>query len=163
MVAVVAPQPGRIRAMIEADLPEVVQVEQRAYSWPWTHGIFRDCMRAGYPGWVYVRGGHIVGFVLVSAVAGEGHILNLCVSPDVRREGVGRALIDRVIQEAPAHEVQELFLEVRPSNKAAQGLYREAGFERVGRRRGYYPAAGGREDALVLARFVEPEEDSRGA
>ncbi|RLK51202.1 [SSU ribosomal protein S18P]-alanine acetyltransferase [Alkalispirillum mobile] len=161
MVAVVAPQPGRIRDMIEADLPEVLQVEQRAYSWPWTYGIFRDCLRAGYPGWVCVCSGHIVGFVLVAAAAGEGHILNLCVSPDRRREGVGRALIDRVIQEAPAHEVQELFLEVRPSNKAAQALYRSVGFEQVGRRRGYYPAAGGREDALVLARLIE--EDGRGA
>ncbi|ABI55907.1 [SSU ribosomal protein S18P]-alanine acetyltransferase [Alkalilimnicola ehrlichii MLHE-1] len=155
MVAVVAPRPGRIRAMIEADLPEVVQVEQRSYSWPWSYGIFRDCLRAGYPGWVYVRGGHIVGFVLISAVAGEGHILNLCVSPEVRREGVGQALLERVIADAPTFEVQELFLEVRPSNKGAQALYRSAGFERIGRRRGYYPATGGREDALVLARLIE--------
>ncbi|RMD78948.1 MAG: GNAT family N-acetyltransferase, partial [Gammaproteobacteria bacterium] len=71
--------------------------------------------------------------------------------PERRRRGHGGYLLRRLIQIAGRLGARTLFLEVRPSNAAALALYRRLGFEEVGRRRGYYPAMEGREDALVLA------------
>lgn len=140
-----------LRPMAEADLAEVARIEAAAYEFPWTLGIFRDCLRAGYHGWVLARPGAIYGYGMLSIAAGEAHLLNLCIDPTRQREGHGRRLLARLIDLARWHRAERIFLEVRPSNAAAIRLYHEAGFNEIGRRPNYYPARGGREDALVLA------------
>ena len=139
-----------IRTMRDADVDEVIGIERASYQFPWTEGIFRDCLRVSYLCRVAVQGQHIVGYAVMSMGAGEAHILNLCVREESRREGVGRQLIRYLLDQAEAAGMLEAFLEVRPSNAIAMRLYQSLGFGQIGTRRGYYQAVGGREDAAVL-------------
>lgn len=141
-----------MRPMRGEDVPEVMRVEELAYPFPWTEGIFLDCMRIGYCCWVVEWVGEIAGYGVMSVAAGECHILNLCVHPDVRRQGLGRLMLRRLLALGRARNADTAFLEVRGSNRSAVGLYVAEGFCEVGTRRGYYPAAQGREDAVIMAR-----------
>ncbi|MBS7457795.1 ribosomal protein S18-alanine N-acetyltransferase [Coralloluteibacterium stylophorae] len=147
-----------LRPMREGDLATVNAIEQRAYPFPWTLGIFRDCLRSGYACWVLERDRHVIGYSVLSVAAGEAHLLNLCVAPEVQSRGLGRRLLMRMIDVARGLRAERIFLEVRPSNPHAIALYHDTGFNEIGRRRGYYPAPGGREDALVLAFELLPPE-----
>jgi [ribosomal protein S18]-alanine N-acetyltransferase len=139
-----------VRPMREADVAEVIGIERASYQFPWTEGIFHDCLRVGYLCRVAVQSRTIIGYAVMSMGAGEAHILNLCVLETVRRAGVGRGLIRYLLEKAEGAGMAEAFLEVRPSNAIAMVLYRSMGFEQIGTRRGYYQAVGGREDAAVL-------------
>ncbi len=147
---------ARLRPMREGDLKQVLAVEQAAYPFPWTRGIFEDCLRVGYSCWVLEEGAQIVGYGVMTVAAGESHILNVCVRPERQREGHGLRLLDHLVALSRRHHADTALLEVRPSNRAALALYRKAGFNEVGVRRGYYPGANGREDALILARHLGP-------
>jgi ribosomal-protein-alanine N-acetyltransferase len=136
--------------MGERDLEGVLEVERGAYPFPWTRGIFEDCLRVGYSCWVTAQASTIVGYGVMSVAVGESHILNLCVRPELQRQGHGRRLLVHLLELSRRHNAEMAFLEVRPSNRAALALYRHVGFSEVGVRRGYYPAARGREDALIL-------------
>lgn len=138
--------------MQEADLERVAAIEQAAYDYPWTLGIFRDCLRAGYSCWVLLEADAIIGYGVLSCAAGEAHVLNVCVGPERQGAGHGRLLMRRLIDLARWQDAHRLYLEVRPSNPRAIALYESLGFQQIGRRPNYYPAAGGREDALVMAR-----------
>jgi ribosomal-protein-alanine N-acetyltransferase len=139
-----------IRPMRASDVAEVVAIERSAYQFPWSEGIFRDCLRVGYICRVVMVSRQIAAYGVMSVGAGEAHILNLCVSTAFRCRGIGRRLLGYLVERASAAGMGEAFLEVRPSNTAAIRLYLAMGFEQVGTRRGYYQAIGGREDAAVL-------------
>ncbi|MEX0900373.1 MAG: ribosomal protein S18-alanine N-acetyltransferase [Gammaproteobacteria bacterium] len=146
------PAPVQLRPMRTSDIDAVMEVERAAYPYPWTAGIFRDCLRIGYCCWIAEADDGVAGYVVMSVGAGEAHLLNLCVAPARQRTGLGRMMLDHVFELARSHRAKALFLEVRPSNDAALHLYRVAGFVEVGLRNNYYPAARGqREDAIVLA------------
>ena len=132
-------------------LPEVLVVERRAYEFPWTESIFRDCLKAGYSAWLLQDGdGIVIGYGMMSMAVDEAHVLNLCVDPLQQGRGWGRRLLDHLMTLARAAQAVIVLLEVRKSNKAALRLYEGVGFQRLGVRKGYYPAREGREDALVL-------------
>jgi ribosomal-protein-alanine N-acetyltransferase len=137
--------------MTGADLDAVMAIEQRAYEFPWTRGILSDCLRVGYCCWCYANAREICGYGVMSVAVGEAHILNLTVSPEVRRQGVGSILMRHFLQLARRHDAEAVMLEVRPSNLGAIRLYQQFGFNEIGVRRDYYPAQQGREDALLLA------------
>jgi ribosomal-protein-alanine N-acetyltransferase len=139
-----------IRTMVETDVTSVVAIERAAYQFPWSEGIFRDCLRVGYVCRVACLGDEVIGYGVMSVGAGEAHILNLCVNAHFRCRGVGRRMLEYLVERARTAGMAEAFLEVRPSNTAAIRLYQSMGFEQVGIRRGYYQAIGGREDASVL-------------
>ena len=141
-----------LRPMSEGDLSVVTEIEAQAYPFPWTAQIFRDCLRVGYSCWVAERHGDVEGYGVMSVGAGECHVLNLCVRPELQRQGVGRRMLAHLLDLARKHRAETALLEVRPSNRAAVVLYQRAGFGEVGIRRDYYPAAKGREDALILAK-----------
>ena len=143
------------RPMRESDLQRVLLVEREAYRYPWSEGVFRDCLRVGYCCWVIEREGTVEGHGILQVGAAEAHVLNLCIRPAAARQGLGRALLERLLEVALGHGAETAFLEVRPSNHAAIALYREAGFTEVGVRRGYYPSTRGREDALIFARALK--------
>lgn len=145
----VAPEVG-IRPMTEADVAEVFAVERASYQFPWSEGIFRDCLRVGYVCRVLALESRVIGYGVMSVGAGEAHILNLCVSDAYRCRGLGRRMLVYLLERGATAGMSEAFLEVRPSNTAAIRLYQAIGFEQVGMRRGYYQAVGGREDAAVL-------------
>ncbi len=140
----------QLRPMTEEDLARVSAVERESYAFPWSEGIFRDCLRVGYVCRVVEIGFDLVGYAVMSTGAGEAHILNLCVRETMRGRGIGRTLLRQLLDLAAEAGVEDAFLEVRPSNLAAIRLYQSLGFVQVGVRKGYYQAADGREDATVL-------------
>jgi [ribosomal protein S18]-alanine N-acetyltransferase len=146
----------QIRAMRSADLADVVAVERASYRFPWSEGIFRDCLRVGYTCRVVTLGRQVVGYGVMSLGAGEAHVLNLCVAAALRCRGVGKRLLRSLLDRALEVGMSEAFLEVRPSNAAAIRLYLAFGFVQVGMRRGYYQAVGGREDAAVFRLPLRP-------
>ena len=139
-----------IRPMRAGDVADVVAIERASYQFPWSEGIFRDCLRVGYVCRVLTVARQVIAYGVMSIGAGEAHILNLCVSEAYRCRGVGKRLLRSLIERATAAGMAEAFLEVRPSNTAAIRLYLSMGFEQAGTRRGYYQAFSGREDAAVL-------------
>lgn len=148
----------RLRPMQAADLAIVLEIETAAYPLPWTKQIFRDCLHVGYNAWVLELDYQIVGYGLMSIVAGEAHILNLCVHPQFQRCGYGRQLLKQLLKIAKHHQVDTVFLEVRSSNQTAINLYQQLGFNQVGLRKGYYPTVQKkREDALILALALDVE------
>ena len=158
MAALPQPLPLALRPMRLDDLPRVMEIETAAYPFPWTRGVFRDCLSAGYHCWVLAGDMQVVGYGVLSVAAREAHLLNLCVAPAAQGQGHGQRLLRRMLDLARWHEAQRVFLEVRPSNPRAIALYEHAGFNEIGRRRGYYPTARGREDAVVMAlELLAPE------
>ncbi|CAM4451591.1 ribosomal-protein-alanine N-acetyltransferase [Stenotrophomonas lactitubi] len=151
MSAVSQPGPVAMRALRESDLNAVMAIEVRGYPYPWTRGIFLDCLRAGYPGLAMERDGLLIGYGVLSLAADEAHVLNICIDPLVQSRGLGRQLLRALVRLAADRGAQRVFLEVRPSNTPALALYHSEGFNEIGRRPRYYPAAQGREDALVMA------------
>jgi len=143
--------------MLPGHLDAVVANEVAAYGFPWTRGIFLDCLRAGYDCWVVQDGEAIIGHGVLSAAAREAHILNVCVAPAWQGRGHGRRVLEHLLKLARWQRSERVFLEVRPSNLHAVALYESVGFNEVGRRPNYYPAERGREDALVMAMELLPE------
>ncbi|HZM37407.1 MAG TPA: ribosomal protein S18-alanine N-acetyltransferase [Burkholderiales bacterium] len=140
--------------MRESDLDEVLVVEQAIYTHPWTRNNFSDSLAAGYTCRVLRLEKSLLGYFVLMAAAGEAHLLNLSVAAAHQRRGYGAILLREAMGLARSLGTHRLFLEVRPSNRGAQTLYSRFGFQKVGVRRGYYPAFFGREDALVLARAL---------
>ena len=149
-----------IRAMRGSDVADVVAIERAAYQFPWSDGIFRDCLRVGYVCRVVTVSRQVMAYGVMSFGAGEAHILNLCVAEAYRCRGIGRQLLNSLIERAGAAGMADAYLEVRPSNTSAIRLYLALGFEQVGMRRGYYQAANGREDAAVLRRALRGDAAS---
>ena len=144
------------RPLSESDIEAVAALERVAHVAPWTEGNFRDALAAGYGMQVGVADGAIVAYGVLLFAPGEAQLLNLTVAPDVRRLGIGRALLGRFLSDACARGAEQCFLEVRVSNIPAIALYAREGFAPVARRIGYYPSPGGasREDALVMRRAL---------
>jgi len=140
-----------LQPMREGDLAEVMAIENAIYSHPWTRGNFADSLRAGYECRTWRLDGELIGYFVLMAAAGEAHLLNLSIAEPHQRRGHGAALLQEAAKLARKLGAKNVFLEVRPSNQAAQGLYTRFGFRKVAVRRGYYPAHSGREDALVLS------------
>lgn len=152
----------RFRPMTIPDVPLVGAVEQASYQFPWSEGVFRDCVRVGYLCRVVEFQGEVAGYGIMSFGAGEAHILNVCVRGDLRGCGAGRLLMNYLLDRARDEYMQDVFLEVRPSNLVATRLYESMGFQRIGVRKGYYQAVGGREDALVYKLALEPKSVVEG-
>jgi [ribosomal protein S18]-alanine N-acetyltransferase len=144
----------RIRPMRDEDLDVVWAIERRAYDYPWSRGIFIDCLRVPYVCEILEEGDQVLGYAIMSLGGDEAHLLNLCLDESAQGRGLGKLVLDHLMHRATLEGVRVLYLEVRPSNARAIKLYLRAGFARIGVRRNYYRAAGGREDALVLARAL---------
>ncbi len=155
MIAVARNLPPVIRAMRQADLAAVATIERETYDFPWSEGIFRDCLLAGYTSVVLERSGEIVGYGIMSVAAGEAHLLNICVARSLRRRGIGRMLLRYLMRRARTFRAKRMFLEVRPSNESAISLYHQEGFAKLGVREGYYKARDGNEDAVVLVHHFD--------
>jgi ribosomal-protein-alanine N-acetyltransferase len=142
---------GRYAPMTEADLDMVVVAEKEVYPFPWTRGNFLDALRAGYSAWVLRDADGVLAAYSVMMIAlDEVHLLNLTVARHAQRTGLGWRTLEWMAEVARGYGARTMLLEVRPSNEAALRLYQRYGFERIGVRRGYYPASGGREDAIVM-------------
>ncbi|WP_172600030.1 ribosomal protein S18-alanine N-acetyltransferase [Sulfuricystis multivorans] len=138
--------------MTADDVDAVLAIEAAVQEFPWTRGNFLDALAAGYDAWVMREGDRLVGFAVLMHAVDEAHLLVIGIAPDRQRAGRGRALLEFIAGRARAAGMTRLLLEVRPSNQPALAFYRQAGFVEIGRRRAYYPAREGREDAIVMAR-----------
>ena len=142
------------RRMAVGDLDRVVDIEVTIYSHPWTRGNFADSIAAGYQCWVSEYADEIVGYGVLMVAADEAHLLNVSIAAPRQRQGLGADLLRFLFKVARQGGARKIFLEVRPSNIGARALYARTGFTQIGLRRGYYPAADGHEDAIVMERML---------
>ena len=142
---------GQFRLMTEDDLDTIIAIEESVYPFPWTRGIFNDCLKIGYLCWLLELNGKIIAYAVMSVAVGEAHLLTIVVSRDEQGKGYGKKMLNEMIQHAVNDNASTMYLEVRISNKTAIQLYHQRGFNELGIRDNYYPAENGREDALILA------------
>ena len=140
----------RYRPMQDEDLDAVMAIEPKIYSHPWSRGNFADSLKSGYNCWVVELDGELIGYGALMMVLDEAHLLNLSIAGPYQGRGLGRELLAHFIEVARRYGGQMMFLEVRPSNTAAIGLYESMGFNEFSVRKGYYPAENGREDAILM-------------
>ncbi|WP_281648743.1 ribosomal protein S18-alanine N-acetyltransferase [Parendozoicomonas sp. Alg238-R29] len=142
-----------LRPMTEADVDSVHALESSTSPHPWTPGIIRNCLTTGDRCWLLEKDNLLVGYTVTMVAVGEGHILNIAITPDFQRQGLGQRLLDFLIQDLAEQKANIIFLEVRTSNTSAIELYLKNNFTEVGRRNNYYPCSrNGREDALVMVK-----------
>ena len=140
----------RLRKMILADLDEVMRIEQTVHAHPWTRGNFSDALTSGNICKVYEDEESIAGYAVLLPVVDEVELLNISIDGKHQRKGLGRKLLEELMRMALGMNMRRMLLEVRISNIPALGLYDDAGFRKMGLRRGYYLADNGREDAIVM-------------
>jgi ribosomal-protein-alanine N-acetyltransferase len=145
----------RLSPMALDDLDHVIRNERRAYSHPWTVGIFKDCLQSGHECWVLRVADRLIGHAILSMGAGESHLLNICINPEFQGRRFGALLLRHIIDRAILQRCSCIFLEVRASNLGAYKLYEGLGFTEIGVRKDYYPANIGAEDALVLMKELK--------
>jgi len=140
------------RLMQQNDLAEVIAIEKSANQFPWSLKNFEDSLRANHHAWVFLdKERDIQAYVVVQKVVDELHLLNICVKPELQGKGLGRYILNHVISFAETNSSAVILLEVRSSNRRAQQLYLQTGFNEMSVRTGYYPAQQGREDAVLMA------------
>ena len=140
----------QFRSMNTDDLESIMVIEPQIYPYPWTRGNFSDSLSSGYSAWVMMLNEQIIGYSLMMLVLDEAHLLNLSVAKFYQKQGLGRTLLEHMVSIAKNNQMANMFLEVRPSNISAIALYENMGFNEMAVRRGYYPAANGREDAVLM-------------
>jgi ribosomal-protein-alanine N-acetyltransferase len=139
-----------LRAMTTADITAVCAIEQQVQYAPWTEKLFSDSLER-HVCWVAQKDQQVVGFFVVQFIVDEAHLLNIAVDPTQQKQGIGRLLLDNVQQQAIIKKASTIFLELRATNQRALALYQMAGFNEIGLRKNYYPAAQGKEDAVIMA------------
>ncbi|PCJ33374.1 MAG: ribosomal-protein-alanine N-acetyltransferase [Moraxellaceae bacterium] len=137
--------------LTQHDLPAIMQIERRAYDFPWTEKVFEDCLGGDYLCRGLYEKGELRAYAVLSIAVGECHILNVCVAPEFQGRGVASGFLLSLLDIARERQAEIVFLEVRASNIAALALYSKMGFSEIGRRNGYYRNGESREDALVLS------------
>ena len=148
-----------IRVARSEDASALRDIEKLSFPDPWSEADFAQLLSApGIEGWICWAGARLSGYVLVRSTGEEAEILNLAVAPEFRRRRVARRLLGQGLETLFAGGVQDVFLEVRRSNRAARALYRRLGFALAGVRRGYYRKP--LEDAMVLRRQLEPSNEN---
>ncbi|MEQ1766376.1 MAG: ribosomal protein S18-alanine N-acetyltransferase [Methylotenera sp.] len=140
----------QFRPMRMEDLDTIMAIEQHIYPYPWTRGNFKDALNSGYSAWLLMHNEAIIGYSLMMLVLDEAHLLNLSIAKAYQKQGLGRYLLEYMVEIAKNNQMANMFLEVRPSNLSAIALYENMGFNEMAIRRGYYPAANGREDAVLM-------------
>ena len=151
--------PARARAVIRpatlADVDSIWQIETRSFANPWHPQTFHSLISRGRAHVLVAEAPEagVVGYAVLWWVMDQGELANLAVAEGFRGRGMGSALLDRILADAEANQVESLFLEVRMSNERAFDLYRSRGFSQVAVRRDYYRTP--REDARVLLRRLE--------
>lgn len=139
-----------LRPMTLVDIEAVLAIERQVQYAPWTHQLFVDSLER-HLCWVAEQQSSVVGFLVVQFIVDEAHLLNIAVEPLQQKQGIGRILLDAVQQQSRLKKANTIFLEVRAGNKRAISLYQMAGFNEIGLRKNYYPAAQAKEDAVIMA------------
>ena len=144
-----------LRPMQGTDLDAVLAIETEVFPYPWTRGNFSDALDSGYSAWVCLLDTEMIGYFVLMQSLDEAHLLTIGVRARRQKCGFGARLLRHAMSVASHARARRMLLEVRGSNARALELYRHFGFSQIGVRKNYYPADGGREDALVLERTLE--------
>ena len=142
-------------AVIE-EIDDLYSIETAAHAHPWSLNLLRSSFRSPQRVYKLSRNGEIVGFAVVMCALDQWELLDIAISSKAQGQGLGRVLLEGLIEFAVAENAAEFFLEVRRSNLAATRLYRRCGFEQIGLRRSYYQASPGREDAVIMKLGLPP-------
>ena len=138
-----------IRRMNLGDVSAIAELEKQCFSDPWSENSIASEVENPLSYWLVAEvDGVVAGYVGSQTVLDAADMMNLAVSPDYRRQGIGQALVNALVEYLQGNRVIALLLEVRVSNTPAIALYESLGFEQVGRRPKYYHNP--REDALIL-------------
>ncbi len=130
-------------------LEEVMAIERASFSTPWSENSFHnELYNPNSIAYAAIFDSDVIGYICVRLIMDEGHILNLAVRPDMRRQGIAKAMVNKAIGEMKEKGCLFIFLEVRTSNYAAKRLYEGLDFKIVGTRKSYYEMP--REDAVVM-------------
>jgi ribosomal-protein-alanine N-acetyltransferase len=143
-----------IRDMLPTDIKAVARIEALVHEDPWDSTVFFDCLRVGYLNWVIECAGEVQGYLIANYVLDEVHLLNLTITPIHQGHGLGKALLEQLIQVCRTKHMRQLFLEVRRSNQIAYQLYTQRGFTLISTRKNYYRHGNGHEDALVMVKWL---------
>jgi len=139
-----------LREMTMADVDAILRIEQQVHAHPWTRGNFIDALGSASICKVYEDGDALLGYAVFMPAVDDVELLDIGITAEHQRKGLGRRLLFEIMEVARRMQLRRMLLEVRPSNVAALGLYRDVGFSEIGLRRGYYLADNGREDAIVM-------------
>lgn len=140
-----------ISILTPADLSRAFQIENASHAFPWTEKTFASNQGERYLNLKMMQGDEMAGFAITQIVLDEATLFNIAIDPVFQRHGLGRALLEEVIQQLEQRDVITLWLEVRASNHKAIALYESLGFNEVSIRHNYYPSVQGREDAIMMA------------
>lgn len=140
----------QLRQARAADMDILAGMAARSQTGPWSAGQLLDSLKAGHAITVLEQDGHPIGFAVVQVALDEAELLEIVIDHPHQRHGWARRLLDHLQRQLRQQGVNRLLLEVREGNLPALSLYRQYGLTEFGRRRGYYPAAGGREDAILM-------------
>ena len=157
-VPMVGPLAGtQLSGMQRDDLDSVSHAETLIYPFPWSRGNFSDCLVSGYDAWVLYREAELLAYAVLMWIPDEIHLLNLSVLPHWQGRGIGRALLQVLLEDGRRRGARGMMLEVRPSNSIAASLYESMEFQQIGLRKRYYPSWNqGREDARVMFKTFQP-------
>ncbi len=136
------------RSMHEKDIFAVAAIERAVFSRPWTEQAFKMALQQDTLFVVATRGDTIIGYCGMYCSYGEGEITNVAIMPEEQRRGIGRKMMEYLLEQAQQRGIVKLILEVRISNVHAIGLYRDLGFHNCGIRRNFYEMP--REDGMVM-------------
>ena len=139
-----------VRPMVMTDVDGVMAVEHDSFLTPWSRSAFEEELAQNHLARyvVAVENDEIVGYAGTWLVINEAHVTNVAVSGQRRREGIGRLLMQKLMELARENDMESMTLEVRVSNAAARHLYQQLGFVEAGIRKNYYSET--KEDALIL-------------
>ena len=149
------------RYMTESDLEAVLEIERLSNPFPWTEQNFIDCLRRDYYCLIQTHSDRVSGFAIQSIALDEAHLLNIGVSSNKRRQGLGSDLLEKIIYASETMGSNKIFLEVRVSNAAATNLYLDFGFKQIGVRKDYYRLPEGKEDALLMSKSLRKDWKDR--
>ena len=149
------------RYMTESDLEAVLEIERLSNPFPWTEQNFIDCLRRDYYCLIQIHSDGVSGFAIQSIALDEAHLLNIGVSSNKRRQGLGSDLLEKIIYASETMGSNKIFLEVRVSNAAATNLYLDFGFKQIGVRKDYYRLPEGKEDALLMSKSLRKDRKDR--
>lgn len=145
----------QLRPVTSSDLENILAIEKASFEYPWSPRFFLQELRVSCArSLLAVFEDKPVGYVIYWLLPGEIDVHNLAVHPAYRRQGIGRCLLQAVIEEAKGGGRGRITLEVRKSNEAAQRLYQSVGFVSQGIRKGYYSDNG--EDAVIMVLELHP-------
>ncbi|NLM05962.1 MAG: ribosomal protein S18-alanine N-acetyltransferase [Tissierellia bacterium] len=149
-----------IRLVEEKDLDRVVEIENSIYPSPWAYSIFkREITNEVSEFYVLEKDGIIIGYGGIWKVLGEAHVTNIAVEKKYRGQGLGNTIFEFLINRVIELNYYGITLEVKASNKVAKSLYIKHGFEEVGIRKGYYFENGHREDAIIMWKMIESDNE----